>query len=185
MKRLSFSPAVICCTIGLALSSLQMAAAPAPNPDNLKLKAQLIWGTNEEQSSDPSHKSVGAELAAKLKESPYRWKNYFEINAVTNDIPLNEKKTFKMSEPCQLDIKNVGNDRVEINIIGQGNPVALHKEKLAVDWPLILSGNAKGGNAWMVVIKKLGPPVPKAETKLPPKPETNVPAAKPGTNGQN
>jgi len=178
MKRLSSCPVAIWVAFCLLSNSARLEAGGGDAA--IKLQAQLIWGTNEETSPDPKHKAIGPELAEKLKKSPYRWKNYFEVNRVVAEIPLNEKKPFKMSEQCEIDVKNVGGDHVEINMIGQGTPVSVHKEKVAPDWPLIFSGNSKGGNAWMVVVKKVEPSTVKVGTNSP-KVDAAVPTGKPIT----
>ena len=53
----------------------------------LKVEVQLIWGTNDPQSPDPKHKAIDADLAKRLSKSPYRWKNYFEVNREVVEMP--------------------------------------------------------------------------------------------------
>ncbi len=142
----------------LAVIVLAGLAAPALSaPEGLVVQAQLIWGTNDPQSPDPKHRDIGPELSAKLKASAFRWKNYFEVKRHVASIPTNETKTLIMSDLCKVEIKSLGGDMVEIKLFGEGKPLATRKEKLAVDWPLIMAGDAKNDTAWMVVIRKAAP----------------------------
>jgi len=149
--------------VALGLLAIAFLAGTA-HAQNLKVEAQLIWGTNDPQSPDPKHKPIEASLAKKLSNSPYRWKNYFEVNRVVVDVPVSVTKTnVPISKHCKLDIKNVGDNRVEVTLHGDGKPVIGHKGSLANGWQLILSGDAKNDTAWLVVIKKADTAVSKLE----------------------
>src|SRR5690242_12336102 len=66
--RLGFAAVVSCALCGLASAAER------------KLEARLIWGTNDEKSPNASHKKLEGEMAKKLGEMPFKWKNYFEVN---------------------------------------------------------------------------------------------------------
>jgi hypothetical protein len=152
MKRRGFLPV----PFWLAVSALAVVVwvESSHGGENLTVQALLIWGTNDPQSSNPKHKAVDERLALKLR-SHCRWTNYFEINRQVVSIPAGKTNSVPMSERCKLEVANLGNDRVEVKLYGQGRPVSSHKERVAIDWPLILSGDAKNGTAWFVVIRKL------------------------------
>ena len=135
--------------IGLMALPLLAGAARA---EQMHVEVILVWATNDERSPVPKHKPVDAELARKLGKSPYRWKNYFEVSRQTLEIPTGQmKKGIKISDKCTLDIRNLGNDWMEIKLYGDGKLISTHKEEL----PLILAGDAKNDTAWLVVIKKV------------------------------
>jgi hypothetical protein len=139
------------CTLG-CLVLLQVQAAGT----NLTLDLQLIWATNDTQSSNPDHKPIDPDLAKKLGKAPYKWNNYFLIGRQTVEIPAGQgKKGIKLSDHCSLDMKNLGEDRVEALLYGEGKPVSKHVEKLTKDWPVVFGGDAKNNTAWLVVIQKL------------------------------
>jgi hypothetical protein len=139
------------CLLLVCISSVGVQAGEA-----MRVETQLIWGTNDPQSPDPKHKAIDAELAKKLSRSPYKWKNYFEVTRQVVEIPASEtKKNVKMSDRCTLDIKNLGDGRVEVTLHGDGKVVSRHVEALPDNWPLILAGDAKNDTAWLVVIKKI------------------------------
>ncbi len=149
--------------VAIALLAVGFLAGSA-RAQALKIEAQLIWGTNDPQSPDPAHKAIDAHLAKRLSDSPYRWKNYFQVNRVEVEIPVGVTKTnLPVSKHCELDIKNLGDSRVEVRLHGNGKPVSKHTESLANGWQLILAGDAKNDTAWLVVIKKVDPNGPKSE----------------------
>src|SRR5271167_3478060 len=55
---------------------------------NLKLEAQLIWGTNDPQSPDPKHTPVDPDILKKLTGLPLKWRYYFCVNRKTFDVPV-------------------------------------------------------------------------------------------------
>jgi hypothetical protein len=126
--------------------------------DPLKLEAILIWGTDSPQSPNPKHIPVDEALAKKLQKSPYRWKNYFEVNRLQVEIPAGEtKKGVTMSKHCSLDVSNLGGGRIEIKLFGDSKYISDHKENLGENCTLIIAGPAENETAWMVVIRKCKP----------------------------
>ena len=137
-----------------ALGCLLLLQAQASATD-LALDIQLIWATNDEHSSNPNHKPIDADLAKKLSKAPYKWNNYFLIGRQTVELPTGQgKKGIKLSDHCSLDMKNLGDDRVEALLYGEGKPVSKHVEKLTKDWPVVFGGDAKNNTAWLIVIQK-------------------------------
>ncbi|MDB6110785.1 MAG: hypothetical protein JWR69_2535 [Pedosphaera sp.] len=153
MKQLCFLPVSVFLAVCLFATCLQVESAQSV--DGLTIQAQLVWGTNDPQSPDPKHKSIDAELTKKLSKAPYRWKYYFEVKRLDTGLALGETKPLSMSDKCKIDIKNLGGDKVEVKLYGDGKPVSKHVEKLVSDWPLVLSGDAKNDTAWLVVIQKV------------------------------
>ena len=156
MKNFSFAAVRLC----LAMVSLAVVfsteAAPAEVP--LKGEVLLVWGTDAPQSPDPTHIPVDPELAKKLSKSPYRWKYYFQVKQQLVEIPVGEtKKNVSMSKHCALDIKNLGNNRVEVKLYGEGKLVSTNKEPWMDNWPLIFAGASVDETAWLVVLRKTGP----------------------------
>jgi len=71
------------------------------------------------------------------------------------ELPAGQaKKGIKLSDHCSLDMKNLGEDRVEALLYGEGKPVSKHVEKLTKDWPVVFGGDAKNNTAWLIVIQK-------------------------------
>jgi len=147
MKRYRIIAAVVWVMVGLMALPLLGGVARA---DQMHVEVILVWATNDERSPDPKHKPVDAELAGKLRKSPYRWKYYFEVSRQKLAIPTGQaKKDLKISEHCTIDLKNLGDNWAEIKFYGDGRLISTHKEEL----PLILAGDAKNDTAWLVVIR--------------------------------
>ena len=105
-----------------------------------------------------------------MSTAPYRWKNYFEVNRQVVDVAVGETKKVSMSKRCSLDIKNLDTNRIEVKLHGDGKPVSTHKESLAKNWRLILSGDAGNQTAWLVSLRKTDAPSanPPVATSAPP-----------------
>ena len=119
----------------------------------MKIEAQLIWATNDKEDPKLKQKHVAPEIREKLKDLPLRWSNYFEINKVILEIPKGETRRAKMSEKCDVEIKNLDGTQVEVALIGKGNPVLKRRQSLPKGEILILGGNAPDETAWLVALK--------------------------------
>lgn len=143
-----------CLCIGLMLSLASQA-------QNLKIEAKLVWGTDDLQSPNPKHHALEPGLSKRLKESPYRWKNYFEENHQEVEIPVGQTRSkIVMSDRCTLDIKNLGGEKVEVRLHGNGKPVSVHQESLSKNGLLVIGGPAANSTAWLVTIRKAAPANP-------------------------
>jgi len=140
--------------------------SPAARAETMRLDALLVWGTDDPQSPNPKHRPVEAELARRLKKLPYRWKYYFLVSKQTVDVADGESKSkISMSKRCVLDIKNLGTNRVEVRLHGDGNPVSVHRESLPMHQLFIVSGDAGNETGWLVIIHRIDP---RAEPPPPP-----------------
>jgi hypothetical protein len=119
-----------------------------------KFEAQLIWGSNESKSPDPKHKPVEGALKKKLEDLPLKWKNYFEVNRKTVEVTSSSPKRVTMSDRCDIEIKLLGNDFVEVSLFGKGAPVLKRTQSLPKDETLVVAGNAPNSTAWLVVVKR-------------------------------
>jgi hypothetical protein len=135
----------------LALDPPRVAAAEA----NLKLEAQLIWGTNEGHSSDARHKPVDPEIRKKLQELPLKWTNYFVINRQAFDVPGKGPTKVSMSEKCEIEVRNLGNSTVKVSLFGKREHVVEGTQALPKGETLVLGGNAPNATTWLVVLKRI------------------------------
>ncbi len=137
----------------LAITPPLLAAGPEP----LLIQSTLVWGTNDRQSSDPTHRPVSPEMLPLLRSSPLRWTNYFEIKHAVTSLTNGETRVVVMSEHCKVEFKNLGGDLVEAKLLGDNKPIGTRKEKLKTDWTVVLAGPAEHDTAWLVVYKKASP----------------------------
>lgn len=152
--RLKFAFANV--VVGLFAVILQLGTASArAQSGDMKVEAQLIWATNDKHDPDPKHKPVAPEIKEKLSQLPLKWVNYFEVNKVTLDISKAESKKAKLSEKCEVEIKNLDGNQVEVALLGKGDPVWKRVQALPKGEILILGGNAPNSTAWLVALKRI------------------------------
>lgn len=122
----------------------------------VKLRAQLVWGTNDETPKDPKYTELGGKLKDKLSRV-FKWKNYYQIKDQPFSVKPGEVRKVKMSDKCELELKLLDDFTLEVQLFGEGALVktvrqplqALRQGELAV-----LAGDSKEkfGDAWFVVL---------------------------------
>ena len=134
--------------------SVILDAGVARAVDHATIEMQLIWGSNDAKSPDPNQKPVEPAVQRLLASSPYRWQHYYEVNKRVEDIESDKSKDkIVMSSHCELDVKYLGNRRVQVKLYGDGKLLSTHRESL----PLLLAGDARNDTAWLVLIRMTEP----------------------------
>jgi len=128
--------------------------AARANPGDMKLEAQLIWATNDKEDPNPKHKPVAPEIREKLGQLPLKWANYFEVNKLAIEIPQGQSRRVKLSEKCELEVKNIDGTQVEVALIGKSDPIWRRIQSLPRGEILVLGGNAPNSTAWLVALKR-------------------------------
>ena len=151
--RAKATPALVCLFTSFVFLTL---ANPCAHAADLKFEAKLIWGTNEKESPDPKHKPVSPEIKKKLEGLPLKWTNWFVVNSETFSVPHGGSKKVGLSEKCQVEVKDLGNSKIEVTHFGKGKEVwkgsqVLNKGEV---FP-VLGGNAPNATAWLMVLKRL------------------------------
>lgn len=123
--------------------------------ETVTVEAQLIWGTNDEASPKPNHKPVEAKIAEKLQKAPFKWKNYFEEERKCKTLAKAAPVRVELSKSCAVDLTYLGNDKLEVNLIGDGKPLRKIKETVAKDNFIVIGGDVKDNTAWIVLIRKV------------------------------
>lgn len=139
-------------TFGLWLTAPSIMAADAAG---MHLEVVLVWGTNEAKPDDPNLKELDPGLAKKLGRAPYKWKNYFEVRRKEVNVALKSTEKLPMSKHCSLEIRNLGNERLEVKLIGQGKPVSRSVESLPMGHTMILGGDGTNDTAWLIVLRQI------------------------------
>ena len=119
----------------------------------LKLEARLIAGTNEEKAATAKQTAVEADLTRTLRKI-FKWKNYFEDNRQATTIPFNAKKKIKLNADTELEVTNLGGDRIEVSLQLCGTPVTKSIRALPEKEWLTLGGADKNNTAWFVVLRR-------------------------------
>lgn len=121
---------------------------------DMKLDAHLIWGTDDDKPSDPKLKPVDPKLAKKLQDA-FKWKYYFEVSRKQLTVAQGAEKKETMSKQCDITIKNLGGDKVEVQLFGKGKLVEKRTQSLAKGKCLIIGGNAENTTSWFVILKQV------------------------------
>ncbi len=122
---------------------------------DLKLEAQLLWGTDDAKSPNPAHKPVSPDIKKKLAQLPLKWSNYFEVSRKTIEATPGATKRVSLSEACELEIKNLDGSKIEVTHFGKGRRVGTQTQVLPRGEILVLGGNAPNATAWLIVLKRL------------------------------
>ena len=145
-------------TVGLFLTCLAASFFGVANTRaaDMKLEAQLVWGTTNSTSPDPKHKPIAPDIKKKLDGLPFKWENYFVVNRTNFAVPAKGTMRVRLSEKCEIQVKDLGNSKIEVTHFGKGNEVwkgaqALSKGEI---FP-VLGGNAPNKTAWLMVLKRL------------------------------
>ena len=83
----------------LALGAF-LGFAGSASAKEIKLEAQLVWGTNEEKSPDPDQKPVTAEVEKRLKCLPFKWQHYFEVKRKQFTVAHEATQNVRLSKDC-------------------------------------------------------------------------------------
>jgi hypothetical protein len=138
--------------LGMLLAGVCLGA---PGTEELNLKAQLVWGTDDDKPNDAKFKELDHRLRDKLRRV-FKWKNYLEVNTQRCGLALNASKRLRMSAKCEIEVKYL-RDQMEVKLYGEGKLV----KKVLQPIPsfmagefLVLSGDDKEKyeDAWFVVI---------------------------------
>jgi hypothetical protein len=144
-----------CWSVLFAIAVWAFPAFPATAME-VRLRAQLVWGTNDQAPADGKHPELTGALKEKLARV-FKWKNYYQIKDQSFTVQPGEARRVKMSSKCELELKLVDDFTLEVKLFGEGTLVktvrqplqALRQGEIAV-----LAGDSKEkfGDAWFVVL---------------------------------
>ncbi len=138
--------------LAMAAGLLLSVAAPQSYAGDLKLEAQLVWGTDD--TKPPAGKDWKPVDPAIRKKIPLKWSNYFEVSRKPFLAKAGETTKQPMSEKCQIEVKNLDNSTVEVVLFGKGKEVMRRKQALPKSEILVLGGNAPNDTAWLVILRR-------------------------------
>ena len=138
----------------IGIAALAILFAFSANAEQIKVEGRLIWGTNDEKFNDPKFKPVDAATNEKFRKI-FQWKRYFEVNRKTTVVPSRGAGKLEMSKKCVIEISELEGPKVEVTLIGEGNPVNKTVKPLSRGESFTLAGDCKDGSAWFVMISQL------------------------------
>ena len=134
---------------------LPVAFALPAQAGDLKLEALLIWGTDDPKSPDPNHKPAPPDVEKKLKSLPLKWNHFFEVNRQQFAVAENGSTTVTMSKDCVITVKNLGDTKVEVGLVGKGERTCKITRPLPKGELLVTGGNAPNVTGWFVVLRQV------------------------------
>jgi hypothetical protein len=124
--------------------------------DGIKLKVQLIWGTDLEKPLDSKDKKI-KELDPKFKEKLgrcFKWKHYYQVDRQSIVVPLNGSQITCMSHDCMVEIFHRGENSFELNLYGENKLVLKTRKDIHKGEYLFAGGDVKQkeNEAWIVSV---------------------------------
>ena len=131
----------------ITLIALFAAASATAGP--LGVDAKLVWGCNEEKTTDSSLKLLSPETVKQMGIGMFKWKHYFLVTNMSATIP--EKGTGKLvlSPKCTVEVTN-GEETYNAKLIGEGKKLKELDQKK--DKSLVLAGDDKNETAWFAIV---------------------------------
>ena len=147
--------------LGFLLGLIVWAGLPTEvRGDEVQLKAQLIWGTNQDKPNQPHLKDVSPQMRDKLKM--LKWRNFFDVldpdyPAKTFKLSQSETKKLKLSARCEIEVTYLGDSKIRVELFGEGRSLLKQTQPLSPGNLLVLAGEDKNDTAWFVVLTALKP----------------------------
>lgn len=127
---------------------------------DLKLKATLVWGTDEAKPNVPNLKPADDKVVKGLRH--FKWKYYFEVTNTTVSVAANTTNKFRLSPKSEVALHNMGKDGMEAIFYGEGNVVYKKKGPIPPGENWALGGDdPKNATAWFVILTPQGAPAKK------------------------
>jgi hypothetical protein len=140
--------------VGVVFLFLCIAVSARAAQGDLKLEAQLIWGTNDSPTKDGTNLLVKPNLEKKLKRLPFKWERYYVMHTQSFSAAENQTAKVTMSTDCEIAVKNIGNSRVELSLVGKGKSVGKITQSLDKGQTLVTGGNADNLTGWFIVLRQ-------------------------------
>jgi len=129
----------------------------AATAGELKLRVQLVWGTDHGKPDNKDLKPLEAKARESLRQ--FKWKNYWVVNQKDAIISGKKVQRLELSAKCGVDFKELGDGELEVCLINlkKGMPVVTVKHSVAALKKgefCILAGEDKEvwDDAWFVII---------------------------------
>ena len=142
-------------TLLLLAFSFGMVTFAHAGDRGVRFKATLVWGTNDAEPDDSELKPVPPPVAKKLAKLPFKWKHYYAVGECREfSVSKGKHKKVRMSDDCEILVKAVDSEKVEVSLRGKGKPVGKVTQKLPKGCMLVTGGDAENLTAWFVVLHR-------------------------------
>lgn len=142
------------------ISAVAACAGPrntlAAATGDVRLVAELIWGTNGPKPDDTELRPIAPDLEKRLRRI-FKWRNYFEIERKVVVTRAPKPTQVQMSKECRLEILHLGGHEFEIQLFGKGVLVVKKRQRIVPGETVVLGGDDKNDDAWFVVLSLARP----------------------------
>lgn len=139
-----------------ALLALLVAMPAKALAADMKLQAQLVWGTDDSKPPEgKDYKPIDPAIQAKIKDLPLKWKNYFVVKRLDFAVAPAGSGKVDISDKCSLTVQSHSNSVVEVSWMGKGRQVLKRTQSLSKNEILILGGNAPNATAYLMVLRRV------------------------------
>jgi hypothetical protein len=118
---------------------------------DMKVKATLIWGTDEEKPKDPNLKPADPKMVANFREV-CKWKHYFEVTNTVAALAQNATNRIRLSPKCEVEVANLGSMGLAAKFYGEHKLIYDGKSKVEQGKHWGIGGNDKNSTAWFVIL---------------------------------
>lgn len=118
---------------------------------DIKVKATLVWGTDEEKPNDPSLKPVDPNMVSNFREV-CKWKHYFEVTNALVTVSQNATNRVRLSPKCEIEIQNLGSMGLAAKFFGENKLIYEGKSKVEPGKHWGIGGGDKNATAWFVIL---------------------------------
>jgi hypothetical protein len=141
----------------LVLACFVCTSQAQAGEQGMTFQATLVWGTNDPEPQDASLKPVPPAVARKLGKLPFKWTHYYAVECQEFSVAEGQRKKVRMSKDCEILVKAIDSEKVELALRGEGQPVGKVTQKLCEGQMLVTGGNAENFTAWFVVLRRAEP----------------------------
>jgi hypothetical protein len=150
MRIITRSMTKLICAVAIIVCFAAVGARAAEG--DLKLEAQLILGSNDEKPKDAGLKPVAKDIEKKLKHLPLKWEHYYVQAGKKFTVGAGGTKKVSLSKPCQVSVKNLGDNRVEMTLVDQDKTVGRVTQSLRKGQTLVTGAGAENS---MVILMQI------------------------------
>jgi hypothetical protein len=150
---MNWSPATrpIALVLGIALGVLAFVPSGQTSEPLPKIRAVLIWGTNDPKPANPKLKDLDERTRKKLR-AVFKWKDYYEVNRKEFLASKQAGKKVRLSPKCQIAVQDLDKSTIDVRLYGEGKLVVTKRQIMKRGELLVLAGEDKNDTAWFVVI---------------------------------
>lgn len=135
----------------LAMAALTAPAMAGSVPETMQVNATLVWGAKDKPAGKKLQ-PVGPDLQEKLRKC-LKWEHYYQISRKNVNLAGSKPQRVRMSKKCEVEVKRLKADLLNVKLIGEGKVVVNKKHSLAKDNSVVMGGPGEDKSAWFVVLQ--------------------------------